>query len=344
MKIHSVISENNKVVISHRIGQDLPGRDTGVQNEYRVELGPFGAVSVTNLGTKHLCILHVNFDLRKTVTDNFRIDDEHILLSFFFKGNSHVRNSPECESFQLNTGILRISFQPFMDAEFKMTPEENINYMAIILSRQDFLSILEKEPWSNQYALYYQVKNEQYISLDETGLVIGSPIRALLSQIFDHAGPGRVSQYRRHFLDIKLRELFFLLYFEQTYERSSPPQALSQKTWEALENARGILSSDPMRPITIKKLGKMVSLNEQTLKTGFRSLYNITINNYISELRMKEAARLILHTDLSISQIALELGYKSISHFITVFKKYYGITPKQAALHRDTLMQHVFPQ
>lgn len=344
MKIHSVISENGKEVIHHRTGRDLPGRDAVVQHEYTVGLDQFGAATVSKLGTPQLCILHVNFDLRKTVTDIFRIDEEHVLLSFFFKGNSNVRNMREGGSLQLDTGILRISFQQHMDAEFKMTPEENVDYIAIILSRDYFLSILEKESCSDQYALFNHVRKGHYISLDEIGIVIDSPIRILLSQMLDNTGPCLTSPYRKLFLDIKLRELFLLLHFEQSYGRPLIPETFSQKTYEALEMARGILSSDPGSPITIKKLGRMVSLNEQTLKAGFRSLYNTTINNYISGLRMKEAAHLILHTHLPISQVALELGYKSISHFIAVFKKYYGVTPKQAALNKEVLMKHHTPR
>lgn len=340
MKIQSLISESSKVIISHRSGPSLSVTDVAVQNDHKIELGPFGVAHVTSMDTPHVSILRVNFDLQKTVTDSFRIDSEHVLLSFFFKGNSAVRNVQETESLRLSTGILRISFQPAMNAEFKMTPDEDVHYTAIILSKEYFLSLLEGESWSANYALYYCIKNGVYIGLDEPGFVIGSSMKALLFQLFDHTGPGLTSRYLTPFLAIKLRELFFLLYFEQTSERSLPPHTFSKKTWEALENAKGILSSDPVHPITIKKLSRMVSLNEQTLKAGFRSIYSTTINNYISELRMKEAAHLILNTHLSISQVALELGYKSISHFITVFKKYYGVTPKQAALNNEVLMRH----
>lgn len=49
---------------------------------------------------------------------------------------------------------------------------------------------------------------------------------------------------------------------------------------------------------------------------------------YVQELRVREAARLIGGTDMSISGITNAVGYENESFFRRKFKEYYGVTPK----------------
>ncbi|MDD5603830.1 MAG: AraC family transcriptional regulator [Eubacteriales bacterium] len=50
---------------------------------------------------------------------------------------------------------------------------------------------------------------------------------------------------------------------------------------------------------------------------------------YITRMRMEYASNLLIHTDESILEISLAVGYDSLSHFIGVFHKTFGATPKK---------------
>lgn len=65
-------------------------------------------------------------------------------------------------------------------------------------------------------------------------------------------------------------------------------------------------------------------------------LYEVTapyvsggIAKYIKEKRLSAARELLLDTDKTISQIAEETGFSDYNYFIHVFKKHYGVSPKQ---------------
>ena len=47
----------------------------------------------------------------------------------------------------------------------------------------------------------------------------------------------------------------------------------------------------------------------------------------INQLRIREAKRLLLSTDFSISKIASDIGFDNISYFSTVFRKQCGVSP-----------------
>lgn len=53
-----------------------------------------------------------------------------------------------------------------------------------------------------------------------------------------------------------------------------------------------------------------------------------TINNYLIEKRIKEAKQLLLFSDLTITEIALSVGFKNSQYFSNSFKKKTKLTPK----------------
>lgn len=59
----------------------------------------------------------------------------------------------------------------------------------------------------------------------------------------------------------------------------------------------------------------------------FKSKMNMNLREYINQLRIEEAKRLLLSTSMSISEIASYVGYYNISYFSTVFHKLVGVSP-----------------
>jgi len=77
----------------------------------------------------------------------------------------------------------------------------------------------------------------------------------------------------------------------------------------------------------VVKLASLIGLStSQTLKK-VRAITGKSVNQYIRELRLTEAAHLIKETDLAIAEIAFKVGFGSQSYFNKSFRKYYGITP-----------------
>lgn len=64
------------------------------------------------------------------------------------------------------------------------------------------------------------------------------------------------------------------------------------------------------------------------LKQGFKQRYNTSIYTYVIKLKM-EKAETMLAENHTVKEMAEILGYKSVSHFISTFKKTFGYTPKQ---------------
>ena len=78
---------------------------------------------------------------------------------------------------------------------------------------------------------------------------------------------------------------------------------------------------------TIDGLARRFGMNTTTLKTVFKDVYGTSLAAHIKEHRMKKAAELLSRTDLSISEVAAQVGYESQGKFSATFKEFYGTIP-----------------
>jgi AraC family transcriptional regulator len=104
---------------------------------------------------------------------------------------------------------------------------------------------------------------------------------------------------------------------------------------EKINRAREVLLEHIGEPITIKELSRKVAMNECYLKKGFKELFGTTIFDFYQGQRMEHARYLLYEKGLSVTEVSMMLGYSSISHFSTAFKKHTGLKPCELLLPRN---------
>lgn len=81
--------------------------------------------------------------------------------------------------------------------------------------------------------------------------------------------------------------------------------------------------------IHLDNLCFLFGTNKTSLCRSFKSEYGITIFEYITSLKIKEAKSLLRTRKMTVSQIAELLGFESLHYFCRVFKKHTGQSPTQ---------------
>lgn len=94
-----------------------------------------------------------------------------------------------------------------------------------------------------------------------------------------------------------------------------------------IEAAKDILIANLQAPPTIEELARLTGVNRQKLKSGFKLVFDKTINGYLREYRLEKAA-IMLMSGKSVVETASEVGYVNQSHFARLFKEKYGVLPK----------------
>ena len=81
--------------------------------------------------------------------------------------------------------------------------------------------------------------------------------------------------------------------------------------------------------IQVSDVADSVAVSRRVLERRFREVLKKSVHDEIRSARVERASRMLVETDLSVSQIALHLGYPSDKHIARHFRKEKGITPLQ---------------
>ena len=87
------------------------------------------------------------------------------------------------------------------------------------------------------------------------------------------------------------------------------------------------LEQNSDKQVSLAKLAFLVDLSGSRLRHLFTHETGKSPREYLRDLRLSQAQRLLAETKLSIDQVALRVGWQERSHFERTFKQRYGVTP-----------------
>jgi len=88
-----------------------------------------------------------------------------------------------------------------------------------------------------------------------------------------------------------------------------------------------VIESNIHSDLSLEELAALSSMSLSTFKRAFQKQYQDTPANYLKEKRLVETQKLLLKTDLSVSEICYRVGFKDIAHFSRSFKEKYTVSP-----------------
>lgn len=98
---------------------------------------------------------------------------------------------------------------------------------------------------------------------------------------------------------------------------------------EAVLQVQDWLDANFSQENRIADLAKQFNFSERNLKRRFQLATQISPNQYLQQVRVDKAKKLLLTTEMNVQQIAYAVGYENVSFFIRVFNKITGCTPSQ---------------
>lgn len=103
---------------------------------------------------------------------------------------------------------------------------------------------------------------------------------------------------------------------------------------QIMEEAKRIIHEKYNGSITLESLASELNISTYYLSRVFSRESGFTLSDYLTLVRLEEAARLLSEPRLNISEIARAVGFQSSRYFSQVFKSHYGHSPKS---YRDSL-------
>lgn len=101
------------------------------------------------------------------------------------------------------------------------------------------------------------------------------------------------------------------------------------ENYGSLQKTYDYLYSNMKKEITLNDLSKYTNTNPTVLCRTFKNKTRMTIFQFLNKIRIENACKLLVYSDLTISQIANESGFNSMAYFNRRFKTSTNMSPSQ---------------
>ena len=98
---------------------------------------------------------------------------------------------------------------------------------------------------------------------------------------------------------------------------------------DLMEEVKVYLETHFASSMTLQSISERFYIHPNYFSRRFKEKQGQTFVDYLTAIRMKKAMDWIQETDLQVQQIANKVGFEDASYFTSVFRKFYGLTPKQ---------------
>jgi AraC-like DNA-binding protein len=134
-------------------------------------------------------------------------------------------------------------------------------------------------------------------------------------------------EIRKGYIRIKVLELLLILTGFPFQETAKEREHYSTVQIGKIKEIHSFLIHSYSEHYTIEMLSVRAGISPTSLKKCFRGIYGESIYAYMKQYRLQVAEKLLRETDLTIEEIAAEIGYNNPNKFTTAFGKKYGMSP-----------------
>jgi AraC family transcriptional regulator of arabinose operon len=103
----------------------------------------------------------------------------------------------------------------------------------------------------------------------------------------------------------------------------------------ALDDIIQVIRRDPSRRWTVTELASRVALSRSQFTRRFLAHTGLSPARYLINARLDRARQLLTETNMSVTQVAVTLGYTDVAYFSRQYRRHTGRTPGHARRHDD---------
>ena len=183
---------------------------------------------------------------------------------------------------------------------------------------EEFLEEIKagESKWNEQYYFLYRF----FLSI----LVTGADAGLSLNSIFE---------FKSHTVFQQFHQLYTLKEIEDYYKYQLI-RPMIEHLKDFRKNSRSVILEkieqlvlETEGDITLTECADKIECHANTIWRIMKEMRDQTFSEFVSEIRLEKAKDLLVHSELSIAEIAEKLNYTNAQNFIRYFKKHCGVTP-----------------
>lgn len=141
---------------------------------------------------------------------------------------------------------------------------------------------------------------------------------------------------RRRQRQLEEEKMRFLLNLKKDVKTALKPVNVKGNNKALLDRIMKSVNENLSNPdFNVEQLTSDVGISRAQLHRKMKEMTGVSTGDFIRNLRLDQAAALIVEGKVNVTQVAYSVGFNNQSHFSTVFRKHFGLTPSEyAVVHR----------
>ncbi len=146
----------------------------------------------------------------------------------------------------------------------------------------------------------------------------------LLNGLYDKSYSGEVWQLKRQVI---ILDLLFKTLDEIGVRYKQQQASAYHRDYETFKQIKEYVCENVHKKLSVEALASRFSIQPTLLRRGYKKVFHHNLADYIREVRLYRAASLLQHTQLTVHEIAWEVGYESSTSFSRVFSTHFRQSP-----------------
>ena len=132
-----------------------------------------------------------------------------------------------------------------------------------------------------------------------------------------------------YYMCSSLQDVFSLLRNDMGKVFKTCIESKEKKEMRPITEAKNYIQEHYREPLKLEEVSRVIGFNATYFSTIFKKETGKSFLDYLTEVRMNKAKQLLCRGDLSVNDVAEEVGYQDLKYFSKLFKKATGISPSE---------------
>lgn len=219
-----------------------------------------------------------------------------------------------------------------MEAHSVLSISEGLGEYVVIRFKPELLYTTAQSIFENKYILPFTMNQSTHQRLFKAGEIEGTLIPKLLVDI------SKEDAEKAYGFELAIRThlgQIFLWILRRWHDMGldlNIDSGLKRGTIERLQTAFDYVTDHYDQSIQAKEVAALCNMSYSYFCRVFKQLTLKTFTDYVNYIRLSRAEHLLMATDLTVTEVALAVGFTTSSYFIEQFKAHKGLTPRHFRL------------
>ena len=237
---------------------------------------------------------------------------------FVNDGEFSVRTPQQFISFGKSEGLLAKCFNFFIETSLKQREEsKEMEFIGVFLFPEQVEKIMDIDLSTSKHKVNFNIKK---VNIDSLFTAYKNSINVLLDnpEIADE-----------EMIKLKLKEMIILISKSQNLSVLDFLVSMFNLTHTTF---KATIKNNIYANLNLEDFAKLCNLSLSSFKRKFTKVYAESPKKYMNRMKLEKATKLLLNTDLLISEIAYDCGFDTISSFNRLFKLHFKAPPTEYRL------------